>query len=150
MNEKIFFNDGTQKVPLVSMIGASNEYIQEDNLVALYDRFLLRWHVDYIQDSDNRINLFSNFLKSRNGDSVFNSTALNDEEKPPMGRQTTRDRAATTPQIHCEVTQSTDHDKINRVLVLFTNLAGSALVVYVFQDEPVLVIAAFQAAIQVY
>lgn len=65
MNEKLFFNDEVEEVPLITMIGASNEYIQEDNLIALYDRFLLRWHVNYIQEPSKRVNLFKNFLDSR-------------------------------------------------------------------------------------
>ena len=76
MNEKIFFNEGVQEVPLISMIGASNEYMEEDNLGALYDRFLLRWNVDYIADPNNRISLFNSFLNGRNGSSKFQSAAL--------------------------------------------------------------------------
>lgn len=76
MNEKIFFNDGVQEVPLISMVGASNEYMEEDNLGALYDRFLLRWHVDYIQDPNNRISLFNSFLNGRSGNSKFQAAAL--------------------------------------------------------------------------
>lgn len=76
MNEKIFFNDGVQEVPLISMIGASNEYIEDDSLIALYDRFLLRWHVDYIKEEGNRMKLFQNFLTGRKGKSRFQATAL--------------------------------------------------------------------------
>ena len=75
MNEHMFFNDGIQKVPLISMVGASNEYMEEDNLAALYDRFLLRWHVDYIQDANNRMDLFKNFLARRSSKSAFQSSA---------------------------------------------------------------------------
>lgn len=71
MNERLFFNDEIEEVPTISVIGASNEYYEEDNLVALYDRFLLRWHVDYIKDASNRMNLFNNFLKSRKRKSKF-------------------------------------------------------------------------------
>jgi MoxR-like ATPase len=71
MNEKIFFNDGPQQVPLISMIGASNEYPEDDSLNALYDRFLLRWHVNYIQEEGNRMKLFGNFLNRRRGASRF-------------------------------------------------------------------------------
>ena len=51
MNERIFHN-GRQEldVPLISLIGASNELPEEDELRALYDRFLLRFVVDYIQE----------------------------------------------------------------------------------------------------
>jgi MoxR-like ATPase len=76
MNEKLFFNDGPQEVPLISMIGASNEYPEDDSLVALYDRFLLKWHVEYIQDENNRMKLFQNFLSKRKGKSKFQQAAL--------------------------------------------------------------------------
>ena len=52
MNERVFYN-GTEKVriPLVSLFGASNELpSEEDDLEALYDRFLLRYVVDYIKE----------------------------------------------------------------------------------------------------
>ncbi|MGH7891357.1 MAG: AAA family ATPase [Thermodesulfobacteriota bacterium] len=52
MNERIFYN-GTEKVriPLISLFGASNELpSEEDELEALYDRFLLRYVVDYIKE----------------------------------------------------------------------------------------------------
>lgn len=65
MNEKLFFNDVVEEVPLISLIGASNEYPEEDNLGALYDRFLLRWHVNYIQEPGKRMDLFTNYLNSR-------------------------------------------------------------------------------------
>jgi len=65
MNEKLFFNDKLQKVPLISLIGASNEYYEDDSLIALYDRFLLRWHVDYIKEPASRITLFKNYLNER-------------------------------------------------------------------------------------
>ena len=51
MNERIYYN-GTEitKIPLISMFGASNELpSEEDELEALYDRFLLRYVVDYLK-----------------------------------------------------------------------------------------------------
>lgn len=71
MNEKLFFNDEVEEVPTISVIGASNEYYEDDSLIALYDRFLLRWHVDYIKDANNRMDLFKNFLNSRKRKSKF-------------------------------------------------------------------------------
>lgn len=55
MNERLFYNAGTpMHVPLMSVIGASNEYPEEgEGLDALFDRFLLRYEVDYIKDGDN-------------------------------------------------------------------------------------------------
>lgn len=65
MNEKVFFNDTVKKVPLISLIGASNEYYEDDSLIALYDRFLLRWHIDYIKEPSNRIEMFKKYLNNR-------------------------------------------------------------------------------------
>jgi MoxR-like ATPase len=49
INERLFHN-GRQAtpVPLLTLFGASNELPEEDDLLALYDRFLLRFVVDYI------------------------------------------------------------------------------------------------------
>lgn len=75
MNEKLFFNEEIQKVPLISLIGASNEYYEEDNLIALYDRFLLRWNIDYINEPSNRITLFKNYLNKRRESSSLQENA---------------------------------------------------------------------------
>lgn len=52
MNERIFYNGtGVVHVPLITLFGASNELpSEEDELEALYDRFLLRYVVDYIKE----------------------------------------------------------------------------------------------------
>ncbi len=66
MNERIFYN-GTEKtaIPLITLFGASNELpSEEDELEALYDRFLLRYVVDYIKE-DFR---FLKMLNSDDGD----------------------------------------------------------------------------------
>jgi len=49
INERRFHN-GTEimQVPLLTLFGASNELPEDDELTALYDRFLLRFVVDYI------------------------------------------------------------------------------------------------------
>src|SRR5580658_2564010 len=51
INERVFHN-GRQRVqvPLITMFGASNELPDEDELTALYDRFMLRFMVDYISE----------------------------------------------------------------------------------------------------
>lgn len=52
MNERIFYNStDVVQVPLISLFGASNELpSEEDELEALYDRFLLRYVVDYVKE----------------------------------------------------------------------------------------------------
>ncbi|NIT14091.1 MAG: AAA domain-containing protein, partial [Candidatus Dadabacteria bacterium] len=52
MNERVYFN-GTDKLdtPLITLFGASNELpTDEDELDALYDRFLVRFVVGYIEE----------------------------------------------------------------------------------------------------
>lgn len=55
INERLFYNDGQPvEVPLMSVIGASNEYPEEgEGLEALFDRFLLRFEIDFIEDESN-------------------------------------------------------------------------------------------------
>jgi MoxR-like ATPase len=51
MNERRFHNGrAVVDVPLISLFGASNELPEDDELQALYDRFLLRFVVEYIAD----------------------------------------------------------------------------------------------------
>jgi len=51
INERLFHN-GREivAVPLLTLFGASNELPEEDELLALYDRFLLRFVVGYIDE----------------------------------------------------------------------------------------------------
>lgn len=51
INERIFHN-GKEivPVPLLTLFGASNELPEDDELMALYDRFLLRFVVNYIAE----------------------------------------------------------------------------------------------------
>jgi MoxR-like ATPase len=51
VNERLFHNGRERvRVPLLTMFGASNELPDEDELTALYDRFMLRFIADYIAD----------------------------------------------------------------------------------------------------
>lgn len=54
INERMFDNDGKRvPIPLLSLIAASNELPQGDDLSALWDRFALRVRVNYIGDDAN-------------------------------------------------------------------------------------------------
>ncbi|MDN4607695.1 AAA family ATPase [Sporosarcina highlanderae] len=59
INERVFYNNGTpKKVPLMTVIGASNEYPEEgEGLEALFDRFLLRFEFNYLADDNNFISM---------------------------------------------------------------------------------------------
>lgn len=51
VNERRYHNGrDVLDVPLITLFGASNELPEDDELQALYDRFLLRYVVDYIAD----------------------------------------------------------------------------------------------------
>lgn len=78
MNERIFYN-GTEKVkiPLISLFGASNELpSEEDELEALYDRFLLRYVVDYIRE-DFRFLKMLNTEADKSDEGVITADELN-------------------------------------------------------------------------
>ena len=59
INERLFYNGETPiKAPLMSIIGSSNEYPEEgEGLEALFDRFLLRFEVSYVNDTQNFISM---------------------------------------------------------------------------------------------
>lgn len=59
INERLFYNNGQPvTAPLMSVVGSSNEYPEEDEgLEALFDRFLLRFEIEYIKDEDNFIDM---------------------------------------------------------------------------------------------
>lgn len=54
-NERLFQNGNGrfQSVPLMTMLAASNELPESEELNALYDRFMLRYVVDYIAEDGN-------------------------------------------------------------------------------------------------
>lgn len=68
MNERIYFN-GTEKIetPLISLFGASNELPDdEDELDALYDRFLMRFVVGYIEEDFRFLKMIQGSVQTQN------------------------------------------------------------------------------------
>lgn len=59
INERLFYNNGSPvKTPLMSIVGSSNEYPEEgEGLEALFDRFLLRYEVNYVSQTASFISL---------------------------------------------------------------------------------------------
>src|SRR5262249_41412192 len=88
INERIFHN-GRERVPvpLLTLFGASNELPDEDELLALYDRFMLRFMADYISE-DFR------FLKMLEGVAPSARTTLKFEELEALSAAS---RAVTVP-----------------------------------------------------
>ncbi|MBC8409900.1 MAG: AAA family ATPase [Rhodobacteraceae bacterium] len=62
LNERLFHNDGEEtRIPLMSVIGASNELPEEsDNLDALDDRFSLRYYVRPVKEHGSKIKMYNN------------------------------------------------------------------------------------------
>lgn len=79
INEKVFYNDGTScDVPLITLFAASNEYPDEDSLMALYDRLMFRLELNYVQDSTNKLKMYKSFLSgSKKSDSTITLDELN-------------------------------------------------------------------------
>ncbi len=79
VNERIFHNGRERiSVPLVTMFGASNELPDEEELTALYDRFMLRFMADYIVEEFR-------FLKMLEGSAPAERTRLNFAELNELG-----------------------------------------------------------------
>lgn len=59
LNEKVFFNGGVpQNIPLMCLFSSSNEIPEEDDdLAAAYDRFLLKYNVERVQDRESDLKL---------------------------------------------------------------------------------------------
>lgn len=67
INERRFDNDQERiKIPLITVFGASNELPEEEELDALYDRFILRFDVPYIQDGENWESLITSAISVNN------------------------------------------------------------------------------------
>src|ERR1700688_2261121 len=70
INERLFHNGRERvRVPLITMFGASNELPDEEELTALYDRFMLRFTVDYVVEEFR-------FLKMMAGSAERSRTTL--------------------------------------------------------------------------
>lgn len=66
VNERVWHNGGTPvRVPLVTLVGASNELPQEEGLGALYDRFTMRFVVGEMQAEDDFCRLLRGELGMR-------------------------------------------------------------------------------------
>lgn len=57
MNEREFDNNGRKPVPLRTLVGASNELPESDELAAMFDRFHLRKKVDYLYEPSNFVSM---------------------------------------------------------------------------------------------
>ncbi len=60
VNERVFHNgESATPVPLITLVAASNELPDEGDLMALFDRFMLRYTVDYIEEDFRFLKMLS-------------------------------------------------------------------------------------------
>jgi len=57
INERIFHNVGKQKCPLLTMVGASNELPEGEELEAMFDRFIIRYWTTYLSEPSNLLTM---------------------------------------------------------------------------------------------
>jgi MoxR-like ATPase len=57
--------DGPAEVPLLTLVGAANELPEDEELTALYDRFLLRYQVEYLQEDFRFLQMLGSRLPER-------------------------------------------------------------------------------------
>jgi len=109
INER-FFHNGRERVPvpLISLFGASNELPDEDELTALYDRFMLRFMVDYLSEEFR-------FLKMLEGADPGARTTLSFAELAELSAQA---RAVAMP-----------HAMLSAIAALRKELAAQEIVV---------------------
>lgn len=79
INEKVFYNDGKAiDVPLISLFAASNEFPEEDSLLALYDRMIFRMYVDYVGDVQNKMIMLKNFINKGEKNTTYTTITVDD------------------------------------------------------------------------
>jgi MoxR-like ATPase len=80
MNEKKYFNDDANpNIPLQTLYASSNEIPTSEELAAVYDRFVLRYHAGRIQQDTNMKDLMQNGIKLNLPS--MSITQLNEEQK---------------------------------------------------------------------
>jgi MoxR-like ATPase len=61
MNERVIHDDGVAvDIPLLTMFAASNEIPQDEESLAFFDRFVFKFHVDYVKEDASMEALFTN------------------------------------------------------------------------------------------
>ncbi len=94
VNEREVVNAGqTVRIPLRTLVGTSNELPQDESLTALWDRFGLRFRVDYLKDAGNFLDLLR----------------MSEEQEGPTGPTLTEIDAAShlVPDVHWDGVRET-------------------------------------------
>lgn len=117
LNERQFHN-GTEIIdtPLLTVFGASNELPEEDeNLEALYDRFLFRYDVRYIRNEDNIKKLLSGSLREFSPRGHLSITRIKKIRAGSLSVDIPEDVMAVVLALKKELDQSGPEEKKTRI-----------------------------------
>jgi len=104
VNERKFHNNGTVvDVPLISCIGASNELPQGEELGALYDRFLIKFWVEYIEDDNSFCDLLEGVKGNTEPKTKITLEEIKELQKALESITVSRDFLNTVREIHHEL-----------------------------------------------
>jgi MoxR-like ATPase len=131
MNERIFFNPEPTPVKTEMIIAASNEIPTEEELLALYDRFLFRYFTDYVSNDELRLLLEYANSDNTNGVSVIEKREI--KELPKLGESEISFILDTILQLKEQGIVISDRRKVKTVKVLRTLKAYDLLNPYYFR-----------------
>jgi MoxR-like ATPase len=130
LNERVYHNGtSAEAVPLLALFGASNELPEEGELMALYDRFMLRFELDYVADDAAFLRMLSleDELDPSVGLDLAQLTALQAAaRRVEVPRALLRDLAALRARLNDEEIEASDrrYRKSLDVLRAYAFLAG--------------------------
>jgi len=131
MNEKIFFNPEPIPVKVEMIISASNEIPTEEELLALYDRFLFRYFTDYV--GNDELQLLLEFANSNGKFQVETIKKENIKELPQLGSSDIDFIRDTILQLKENGIVISDRRKVKLVNVLRVLKAYNLLTPYYFR-----------------
>jgi MoxR-like ATPase len=131
MNERIFFNPEPVPVKTEMIIAASNEIPTEEELLALYDRFLFRYFTDYVSNDELRLLLEYANSDSQNGVYVIEKREI--KELPKLSDSEISFIMNTILQLKEQNIIISDRRKVKTVKVLRTLKAYGLLDNYYFR-----------------
>jgi MoxR-like ATPase len=131
MNERIFFNPEPTPVRTEMIIAASNEIPTEEELLALYDRFLFRYFTDYV--SNDELKLLLEYANSDSQDRVNVIEKREIKELPKLSDSEIGFLMDTILQLKEQGIIISDRRKVKTVKVLRTLKAYGLLDNYYFR-----------------
>jgi len=131
MNERIFFNPEPVPVKTEMVVAASNEIPTEEEILALYDRFLFRYFTDYV--SNDELKLLLEYANSDSQDGVIVIEKKEIKELPKLSESEISFIMDTIVQLKEQGIIISDRRKVKTVKVLRTLKAYDLLDSYYFR-----------------